>query len=129
MVFYQWWQDSRRNPFLFWAILAGFITIFPTLYIPVINHKVFKHEGISWEWGIVIVESILFFFGCEVWKWIKRAYFRRVEKKPLEGLAVRQKSGEGDEGRDLEKHNSPSSRNEIVDERTTKKCSSVQTPQ
>jgi len=80
-VFIDWWSDSRRNPFLFWAIVAGFVTIFPTLYIPVINHKVFKHTGISWEWGIVVVESILFFAGCECWKFAKRIYFRRVEKK------------------------------------------------
>lgn len=80
-VFYQWWDDSRQNPFLFWAIVAGFVTIFPTLYIPVINHVVFKHEGITWEWSIVVVESILFFAGCEGWKWLKRAYFRRQDRK------------------------------------------------
>ncbi|OAF60268.1 hypothetical protein VC83_02761 [Pseudogymnoascus destructans] len=28
---------------------AGFITVFPVLYIPVINHVVFKHTGISWN--------------------------------------------------------------------------------
>merc|ERR1712058_150912 len=48
--FTQWAIDVWRNKFLFWAVIAGFVTIFPTLYIPVINHKVFKHTGISWEW-------------------------------------------------------------------------------
>ncbi|KAF2260358.1 potassium/sodium eff [Lojkania enalia] len=85
-VFYQWWEDSRRNPFLFWAVIAGFVTIFPTLYIPVINHAVFKHTGISWEWGIVVVESILFFTGCESWKWAKRVFFRRRQAK-ISGVA------------------------------------------
>jgi hypothetical protein len=103
MVFWQWWQDSRRNPFLFWAIIAGFVTIFPTLYIPVINHKVFKHQGISWEWSIVVVESILFFAGCELWKWLKRAYFRRVEKTPSAKANEEVQSG------DLEKNDSQSS--------------------
>ena len=56
------------------------MTIFPTLYIPVLNTAVFKHKGISWEWGIIFVESILFFAGCESWKWAKRIYFRRVAK-------------------------------------------------
>merc|ERR1712000_745789 len=59
--FTQWMVDVWRNQFLFWAIIAGFVTIFPTLYIPVINHDVFKHTGISWEWGIVFVEALLFF--------------------------------------------------------------------
>lgn len=33
--FTQWMHDVWRNPFLFWAVIAGFVTIFPTLYIPV----------------------------------------------------------------------------------------------
>lgn len=33
--FTQWMYDVWRNQFLFWAIIAGFVTIFPTLYIPV----------------------------------------------------------------------------------------------
>lgn len=75
--FTQWMHDVWRNKFLFWAIIAGFVTIFPTLYIPVINHVVFKHEGISWEWGIVFTEAFLFFAGIEAWKWVKRIYFRK----------------------------------------------------
>lgn len=91
MVFTQWWEDSRSNPFLFWAVIAGFVTIFPTLYIPVINHNVFKHEGITWEWGVVVVESILFFLGCETWKWAKRIFYRR-----------RQSQSKTDNSRDVE---------------------------
>ncbi|PQE22108.1 potassium sodium efflux P-type ATPase fungal-type protein [Rutstroemia sp. NJR-2017a BBW] len=79
--FTQWIEDVWRNQFLFWSVMAGFITVFPTLYIPVINRKVFKHEGISWEWGIVFVEAIMFFIGIEAWKWVKRAYFRRAARK------------------------------------------------
>ncbi|KAF2176043.1 potassium/sodium eff [Zopfia rhizophila CBS 207.26] len=91
-VFYQWWEDSRRNPFLFWAVIAGFVTIFPTLYIPVINHAVFKHEAITWEWGLVVAESMLFFAGAEAWKWSKRIYFRRRAHKES---GTRDLEGEG----------------------------------
>ena len=79
--FTQWFHDVWRNKFLFWSIMAGFITIFPVLYIPVINDKVFKHTGISWEWGIVFVATFLFFLGVESWKWAKRVYFRKNDKK------------------------------------------------
>ena len=79
--FTQWAYDVWGNQFLFWAVVAGFITIFPTLYIPTLNHVVFKHTGISWEWGIVFVEAILFFAGCETWKWAKRVYFRKQMMK------------------------------------------------
>jgi len=79
--FTQWIIDVWRNKFLFFAICAGFVTIFPVLYIPVINDKVFKHKGISWEWGIVFIATILFFLGVESWKWAKRVYFRKRDKK------------------------------------------------
>lgn len=62
------------------------VLIFPLLYIPVINRVVFKHEGISWEWGIVFVETVVFFVGCEAWKFAKRAYFRRAAKKKTGGV-------------------------------------------
>lgn len=75
--FTQWMRDVWRNRFLFWAIIAGFLTIFPTLYIPVINHDVFRHTGISWEWAVVFISTFLFFIGVEGWKWCKRVYFRR----------------------------------------------------
>ncbi|KAE8156878.1 hypothetical protein BDV40DRAFT_305670 [Aspergillus tamarii] len=75
--FTQWMHDVWRNPFLFWSIIAGFVTTFPILYIPVINKVVFKHTWISWEWGIVFVEAILFFMGVETWKWAKRIFFRK----------------------------------------------------
>jgi Na+-exporting ATPase len=61
--------------------MTGFVLAFPILYIPVINHKVFKHSSISWEWGIVFVETVLFFLGIEFWKWCKRVYFRRQARK------------------------------------------------
>lgn len=80
LYFTQWMHDIWRNKFLFWSIIAGFITIFPTLYIPVINHVVFKHTGISWEWGIVICETVLFVAGIELWKFGKRIYFRRQDR-------------------------------------------------
>ena len=79
--FTQWFIDVWRNKFLFFSIIAGFITIFPVLYIPVINKIVFKHAPISWEWGIVFIATILFFLGVELWKWCKRIYFKKRDSK------------------------------------------------
>ncbi|CBF85251.1 Na(+)-exporting P-type ATPase enaB [Aspergillus nidulans FGSC A4] len=79
--FTQWMYDVWRNKFLFWSIMAGWITTFPILYIPVLNTVVFKHTGISWEWGIVFVEAALFFAGVEAWKWAKRVYYRKQARK------------------------------------------------
>jgi P-type Na+/K+ transporter len=92
--FTQWMHDIWRNQFLFWSIMAGFITIFPILYIPGLNHVVFRNEGISWEWGIVVFETMLFFAGVEFWKWGKRICFRRLETKG-KGLGRRKSDFEG----------------------------------
>lgn len=82
----QWAFDIWQNKFLFWSVIAGFATIFPILYIPVINDKVFKHAPISWEWGIVFIETGLFILGIEAWKWAKRVFFRRMGKKGQVGM-------------------------------------------
>ncbi|KAL5371091.1 hypothetical protein DPSP01_014500 [Paraphaeosphaeria sporulosa] len=79
--FTQWAFDVWRNQFLFWAIFAGFVTLFPLIYIPVINTVVFKHAPIDWEWGIVFIAAGIFFAGVEAWKWCKRIYFRRRASK------------------------------------------------
>jgi magnesium-transporting ATPase (P-type) len=81
--FTQWMIDVWRNQFLFWAIVAGFVTLFPLIYIPVINTVVFKHAPIDWEWGIVFISAGLFFAGVEAWKWCKRIYFRRKSSGQL----------------------------------------------
>ncbi|KAH6645278.1 sodium transport ATPase 5 [Truncatella angustata] len=81
LYFTQWMHDVWRNKFLFWSVMFGFASIFIILYVPVINHDVFKHTGITWEWGIVIVEAVLFFGGIETWKWGKRVMYRRKAKK------------------------------------------------
>ncbi|KAI9933990.1 hypothetical protein ASPWEDRAFT_48610 [Aspergillus wentii DTO 134E9] len=92
--FTQWMFDVWRNQFLFWGIMAGFLTTFPILYIPVINDVVFKHTGISWEWGVVFVEATLFFLGVEFWKWCKRIFFRYQARRtkntdPIENARMR----------------------------------------
>ncbi|PWY80901.1 potassium/sodium eff [Aspergillus sclerotioniger CBS 115572] len=79
-LFY-WTKDIYTNMTLFWGIVVGFLLTFPVLYIPVINHIVFKHTGISWEWGVVFVEAGLFLGGVEGWKFIKRGWFRRMQSK------------------------------------------------
>ncbi|KAI0416801.1 potassium/sodium efflux P-type ATPase [Xylaria grammica] len=77
----QWVLDVWQNKFLFWAVAFGFFSLFPIVYIPGLNTVVFKHIGITWEWTIVIVASVLFFGGVESWKWGKRVYLRRREAR------------------------------------------------
>ena len=37
--------------------------MFPVIYIPVINTKVFLHKSITWEWGLLLV-----LLHCSCWE-------------------------------------------------------------
>ncbi|OBT59579.1 potassium/sodium efflux P-type ATPase, fungal-type [Pseudogymnoascus sp. 24MN13] len=60
------------NRFLFWAVAAGFLITFPVVYIPTVNTAVFKHMGITWEWGVVVGALAVYVAGVEAWKAVKR---------------------------------------------------------
>jgi P-type Na+/K+ transporter len=53
-------------------VVIGAVSVFPAVYIPGLNHKVFKHTGISWEWGLAFGAVVLFVMGVEAWKGAKR---------------------------------------------------------
>ena len=63
-----------RNHFLFFAVVAGFVSIFPIVYIPLINKAVFKHNVITWEWGISFGAVTIYISAIEIWKAIKRRF-------------------------------------------------------
>lgn len=66
--------DIYENKFLFWAVVIGALSVFPAVYIPGLNTVVFKHMGITWEWGLAFGAIILFVLGIEAWKYIKRSF-------------------------------------------------------
>lgn len=45
----------------------------------------FRHTGISWEWGIVFIAAGLFLAGVEAWKFGKRLFFRTKAAKSQGG--------------------------------------------
>lgn len=63
-----------RNRFLFWAVVAGFVITFPVVYVPFINRVVFKHEAITWEWGVVVACFVGYVAAVESWKAVKRRW-------------------------------------------------------
>jgi magnesium-transporting ATPase (P-type) len=62
-----------RNRFLFFAVIAGLFIMFPIVYIPIINEKVFKHKAITWEWGVSFGCVVIYISAIETWKAIKRS--------------------------------------------------------
>jgi Na+-exporting ATPase len=61
-----------RNRFLFFAVMAGLVGMFPIIYIPFLNEKVFKHGPITWEWGVSLGAVVIYISAIEMWKMIKR---------------------------------------------------------
>ena len=77
-----WAHRFWRNQFLFWSVVLGFVLTVATLYIPVIDDVVFMHKGITWEWAVVVIAMICFVSAAETYKFIKRAYFRKIGQGP-----------------------------------------------
>lgn len=68
------------NQSLFFAVVFGLLAIFPIIYIPVLNHVVFKHHPISWEWGIVGACLVAYIAAVELWKGHKRHKRHRARR-------------------------------------------------
>lgn len=75
-------KDIYANRFLFWSVILGGLSVFPVVYIPVLNHKFFKHTGITWEWALSVGFTIVFVAGIELWKLTKR-HFHLLEDAPV----------------------------------------------
>ena len=71
---FPFFKDIYSNGFLFWSVVIGAVSVFPAVYIPGLNTKVFKHKGITWEWALSFGGVIIFVLGTEVWKAIKRRW-------------------------------------------------------
>ena len=66
----------------------------PVIYIPGLSDIVFLHTALTWHWPIVIIATILFFAGAEVYKWTKRVWLRRQEKRAAPRTALDQADAE-----------------------------------
>ncbi|KAF9102899.1 Na+ ATPase [Mortierella sp. GBA35] len=62
----------KHNKMLWVSIVVGAILVFPVIYIPGVNHGVFKHSSLTYEWGLVLCALVLFIAFAEIYKMIKR---------------------------------------------------------
>ncbi len=69
---FPFFHDVFENRFLFWAVVVGFFSVFPAVYIPGLNTNVFKHKGIGWEWALSFGSIFVFVAAVEGWKLTKR---------------------------------------------------------
>jgi Na+-exporting ATPase len=83
---FPFFKDVFENQFLFWSVVIGALSVFPAVYIPGLNTKVFKHVGITWEWGLSFGAVFVFVLGIETWKAIKSSwhFFEQGEEDRVE---------------------------------------------
>ncbi|WEJ93266.1 Na+ ATPase [Yamadazyma tenuis] len=79
--------DLWDNTFLFVSVLGAAASVFPVVYIPVINNKVFLQGPIGYEWGLSVAFTLVFILTVECWKWIKRMYLRKgIARNPEDDM-------------------------------------------
>ena len=71
---FPFFKDIYSNGFLFWSVVIGAMSVFPAVYIPGLNTKVFKHKGITWESALSFGAVFVFVLGSEIWKAVKRRW-------------------------------------------------------
>jgi Na+-exporting ATPase len=69
---FPFFHDIYENKFLFLAVILGGLSVFPAVFIPGLNRKVFKHDIITWEWVLALLSILVFVSGIELWKMLKR---------------------------------------------------------
>ena len=52
-------------------------TFLSIIYIPEVNHRVFQVDGLTWHWGLVFGQLVLYLVLAELYKLAKREYIRR----------------------------------------------------
>ncbi|CAO3566151.1 unnamed protein product [Mortierella alpina] len=65
-------KTVENNKTLWLSIVLGALVLIPVIYVPGLNRNVFKHLGISYEWGIVFAALVLWIALVETYKLIKR---------------------------------------------------------
>ncbi|KAK9429179.1 hypothetical protein V1505DRAFT_331187 [Lipomyces doorenjongii] len=69
---FPFFKDMYSNKFLLFSVLIGAFSVFPVIHIPKLNTDVFKMKAITWEWSLLAVVMVIFVFGVETWKFVKR---------------------------------------------------------
>ncbi|KZV90278.1 potassium/sodium eff, partial [Exidia glandulosa HHB12029] len=69
---FTFFRDMWANRFLFFAVVLGMLSVFPAIFIPTLNTKVFRHKSITWEWAPAVASVPTFIILCELWKLTKR---------------------------------------------------------
>lgn len=74
-------MNLLENKVLLWSVIILGISVFPVVYIPVINDKVFLLFPVKWEWGLVFASALFYLVVSEVYKLARRMGEQRTHKR------------------------------------------------
>ena len=60
---------------------SAYSTAFRIVYIPTINDRVFKIEGLTWHWGLVFGQLVVYVVVVEMYKILRRSMVQRKMSK------------------------------------------------
>lgn len=66
-------MNLLENKALLWSVTILGASVFPVIFIPVINDKVFLLFPIEWEWGMVFASMLVFVIVAELYKVLRRS--------------------------------------------------------
>jgi P-type Na+/K+ transporter len=69
-------MDLLHNKVLLFSVVGGCLALLPTIYIPKLNVDVFRISDIGWEWGFCAAGIIFYVIDAELYKALKRRYWR-----------------------------------------------------
>lgn len=67
-----------ENRVLLGSVIGGFLITLPLLYTPWLSTTVFKHSGLTWEWGLCLGLPIAFVLLSELYKFGKRRVLSEI---------------------------------------------------
>lgn len=65
-------MNLLENKALLWSVSILCLSVFPVIFIPVINDRVFLLKPIAWEWGLVFASMVVFLVCTELYKIMRR---------------------------------------------------------
>lgn len=69
------------NTSLLWSAGCLALTTFPILYIPAVNDRIFQLSGLTWQWGLVFGQLVVYLVAAELYKLTKRVYYQRRARR------------------------------------------------
>ncbi|KAF9022152.1 potassium/sodium eff [Hymenopellis radicata] len=74
-------MNLLENRLLLWSTGCLALSVFPIIYIPAINDRVFQVDGLTWHWALVFGQLVVYVVAVEMYKLIRRSFARNNARR------------------------------------------------